>query len=284
MRRNREVLFGGVGLLLLGSTMAAARTPVLSTFLVLQTSPVLLDLALSDQEPRHPPPPAGPPPGRPPWAEDGKPPGGPPGPPGAGWLALLPRIEERRPELAERIRGLHTLAPRRFEGVMFEGLLLHLEQIVGEAEHALAAAPTDTQPEPPEPPGPGPHGPGHARPGPPPLPPELRGRQAELERQHQELERRSQELARMAREQQERQPDAPQVEALRNELRQAINAQFAVRTELRKLELERIERELRMLQGALERTQRDLERRARQQADIAERRLRQLLGGDPSDW
>jgi len=201
---------------------------------------------------------------------------------------LLQMVIAQRPELGERLQKLAERARGRLPGLLREALLLHFEQVLDDAEHALERPETmPAEPMPPEgPPGLGPPPFGlHRPPGFEGMPPELRGRIRELEQKQGELERRAQELARQVREARDRHPDAPDAaKDQRAELNRVVGEQFEVRTALRKLEVERIGRELKMMREALERVQKDLQEREAERGSIVERRVKQLLGEDASDW
>jgi hypothetical protein len=98
------------------------------------------------------------------------------------------------------------------------------------------------------------------------------------------LEARSHELAGRLREL--RAGDAPpeERERARDELAAVVNEQFEVRSELRKVELERVERELQKLRQVMENIHHDLEQRERDRESIIQRRIQQLLGEDAGGW
>ena len=71
---------------------------------------------------------------------------------------------------------------------------------------------------------------------------------------------------------------------MREELTRVLNDQFDVRSELRRFELQRVERELARLRAAIERLQNDSDRRNRERGAIIERRIDQLLEDRASGW
>ncbi len=195
---------------------------------------------------------------------------------GAPPLGPLPRLlAERRPEFAERLERLRARAPRRFAEVLVEVLLPRIEEALNEAERA----PDEAQMPGPEGLG-GPRAPHPPRPPgmerPEALPPEAVTRLRELLERDGRLEVRSRELADALRPPRVRDLPADKVESMRTELNQVVKDQFDVRSELRKAELQRLERELDRIRELLERTQRELERRERERDTIIESRLRQF--------
>lgn len=257
------------------------------------------DAAAQDQPPPQPPPPqvrpdqpAGPPPAqrpeRPPQAS-GPQPERPPLPnvePGAREpdlpgpaQALLRMVRAHRPELAERLARLARQSPDRFHEVLVEALISRLESALDE---------TEAEPGPPGRPERGPRSPVRPRPGPAepggPPPGDVLPRVRELEERHGELERQSQELARQMRELGEGADAEVRHAALREQLVRVVNEQFEVRTQLRHMELERMQRELHRIQEMVERLQGQLERRERERPAITERRIGQLLGEDAAGW
>ena len=253
--------------------------------------PTAPDRPAMNQPPPEPPrpPPAEPGPGmpdgpRPPGVPGVEPPGG-PRPPIAPFDPLLRLIAERRPELAERLERLRRESPRRLREVVLDALTSRLEEALNEAERS---------PERPI----GPRGEGReARGGPgerlgaaaqrergPAERPEFRQRMRELEEQHEQLERQSQELAQQLREQRTGGAAAGELDRLREELTGVVKHQFEVRTELRKAELQRIERELQRMREMVEKLQRELEQREKEREAIIQKRIDQLLGQDRTGW
>lgn len=200
------------------------------------------------------------------------------GPPLMDWL--LPAIAERRPELARKLARLRRESPERFRRLLADALITRLEQ-AAEREERRPFPPGEPRRPPGEPdwdePG------GHELPG--PLA-EIERQFRELERQNVELERRSIELAERYREIREHGgPEREaQLEQIRHELAETVERHFEVRTELRRLEFRRVEREFDRLRGVLEQIRHDLERRERARPAIIERRIGQLVGEDPESW
>ena len=108
----------------------------------------------------------------------------------------------------------------------------------------------------------------------------------ELHRHNEELERRSMETAHRFRELRGR--DEPELQHERQELRrrieETVEEHFNQRTELRRIELRRVEMELDRVREMLERIRHDLERREGARGVIIERRLNQLLGEGGEGW
>ena len=194
---------------------------------------------------------------------------------------LLPLIAERHPELAERLARMRQGSPERFHRLLADALILRLEETL--AREGRGPFPPDRRPMP-DPPG-LPRWEGeereahqHQR--------ALEREMDELHRRDEELERRSVELARRHRELRERRE--PELEAecdeARHHLERGVHEHFEVRTELRRIELRRVELELDRLRGMVERIREDLERREHARDVIMERRVRQLLGEDAESW
>jgi len=116
------------------------------------------------------------------------------------------------------------------------------------------------------------------------MPPEMRARVRELEEQHARLEERVRELMARLHGPQGTDMSSDERAALREELAKVLNEQFDTRTELRKLELQRMEQELNRLREMLEKRRKDFEARERERSTIIERRTKQLLGEDPAEW
>lgn len=237
--------------------------------------------------PPPPPPPAGPPPQPPQGPAAGPPPftGGPRGPVGLRPPpdeGLLPLIAERRPDLAERLEHLRRRAPERFRMALVEALLPQLDEVLRRLEEAGLPPGPPRMVAPPEPSRP-PHGGPPRPPGPEPMPPEMRARVRELEEQHARLEERVRELTARLRGPQGTDISSEERAALREELAKVLNEQFDTRTELRKLELQRMEQELNRLREMLDKRRKDFEARERERSTIIERRTKQLLGEDPAE-
>ncbi|MFQ5807101.1 MAG: hypothetical protein ACE5I3_11695, partial [Phycisphaerae bacterium] len=198
---------------------------------------------------------------------------------------LLPLIAERRPDLAERLKRLRERSPEEFRRVLVDALAMRLEEALERGEPRFFG-----RGGPPRGPRPlarlaGPksgereremHGQNRA----------LEREAGELHRRNEELERRSHELAQRFRELRERRD--PELEPERDEVRhliaQTVEEHFNVRTELRRIELRRVEMELDRLREMVERIRHDLERREDARGPIIERRLRQLLGEEHEGW
>jgi hypothetical protein len=189
--------------------------------------------------------------------------------------ALLRAIAQERPELAERLRRLWRESPEKFREVVVRSLAAQLEVALDEAERVPAR------------PGPAGRPPGE-RPPRPAGPAEEDERQLrqrrELEQRHEQLEDRTRDLVNRLRQLRAEGGPAEASEGTERELREVVNAQFEVRTQLRRLELERIEQNLRRLQQMLERMRQGLEHRERARGAIIDRRVEQLTGEGLGDW
>lgn len=187
---------------------------------------------------------------------------------------LLRAIDEQNPDLARRLHTLREQSPERFHRVLLEALMFRLEEALDVEEARTDESPsTEATPRPPRSPHPG---------GAPPRPTrEEEERRHELVRRQDELDRRSHELAADIR------SDATASagrRALLDELERVVSEHFEVRTQLRRMELEAIERELQHLREVLERMRSGMEHREKQRDAIIERRVRQLAGDDVADW
>lgn len=195
---------------------------------------------------------------------------------------LLRYLRERRPDLADRLERLRERDPERFRRVILDAFVLRLEEVLAEHELEGPRLPRESRgPEggrPPVAPGPGEFPPGPAGQPVPPAPDEFAPRVQELHRRHDELEMRSRELGERCRRARIDQAPPEERERLRAELERTVNEQFDVRTELRHIDLQRIERELQRLHERVESLRRELERRQRERGAIIERRIDQLLG------
>jgi hypothetical protein len=180
-------------------------------------------------------------------------------------------LAEHRPELAERLERVRREDPKRFERILMEALAPRIERALDEeAERPL-----------------GPRGgllPPGERPAPPPEQAEFEQRMRALHEEEEHLERHSQELAQRLRELRRDDPNPEAREGLRRELIETIQRHFDVRGELRRAEVQQMERELRNLHERLERLQQDLERRAEQREVIVRRRAHELLGEEGAGW
>jgi hypothetical protein len=208
---------------------------------------------------------------------------------------IMPLVGERHPELAERLRRLRQRSPEEFRRVLADALAVRLDEALN--QHGDRPVPPRWRER-------GSQFPGRTeeirterlvrRSGRPerevprhhePLE-ALEREMQELHRHNEELERRSVELAQRFNELRER--EGPESEEARARVRRAIEEtteeHFNVRTELRRIELRRIETELDRLHGMLERIRQDLERREHSRGVIIERRLHQLLGDDGESW
>jgi len=182
--------------------------------------------------------------------------------------AMLNVIEQRRPELAQRLRELRERSPEKFHAVLLDALMLRLETVLNEemddatGEGRMPARPGGERPAP-------------ERPGQPPeRVRELQQKQAELEQRSRELSEKLRSLA----------ADSPERKQGREDLQRVLNEQFEVRSNLRRFEIERVERELEHLRGAVERLRADLTTREKERAAIIDRRMEQLVGEKASDW
>ena len=189
---------------------------------------------------------------------------------------LLPLIAKDHPELARRLIDLRDNAPEEFERVLSDALAMRFEEALERA--GRRSEPVGGQRPPGRPDWDDPESPEqHAR---------FEREMRELHGQNEELERRSVELARRYRELRERREPGLQaeVEEVRASIERTANEHFDVRTELRAIELRRVEMELDRLRQMVERIREDLERREQARDSIMERRLRQLLGEEGDDW
>ncbi|MBU0618479.1 MAG: hypothetical protein KKI02_12245 [Planctomycetes bacterium] len=194
---------------------------------------------------------------------------------------LLPLIAQDHPDLAHRLVQLRDKAPQEFERVLGDALAIRFEE---------ALARRGQRPMPPGGPQPS-DGPG----GPEWVDPQLRSdpvaqffahKTRELERRNEELERRSMELVERYNEQRQRcEPEAHvERDELRRRIEETVAEHFNVRTELREIELRRVEMELDRLRQMVERIRDDVKRREQARGSITERRLRQLLGEEGGAW
>jgi hypothetical protein len=230
-------------------------------------------------------PPGGPPPATPPYGR-GRPLEARRVPPLLGMAErLLPLIAERHPELAEKLRQLRERSPEEFRRVLADAVALRLEEALERSEHRrFGPDQPSAGPRPPEPPG-RPRWGEHER----EMPEEhmaLERETQELHRRNEGLEHRSHELAERFRElRQRRDPELePERDEVRHQIERAVEEHFDVRTELRRIELRRVEMELDRLREVVERIRHDLDRREQGRGPIIEQRLRQLLGKEGEDW
>jgi len=179
---------------------------------------------------------------------------------------MLNVIEQRRPDLGRRLRELRERSPEKFHAVLLDALMLRLETVLNEE----VDDPTGGRL-----PRPGGEGPAPEHPGQPPE------RVRDLEQKQVELERRSRELSEKLR---GLAVDSPERKQGREELQRVLNEQFEVRSNLRRFEIERVERELGQLRAAVERLRADLATREKERAAVIERRMEQLIGEKASDW
>lgn len=189
---------------------------------------------------------------------------------------LLPLLAEEHPDLARRLVEMRDKAPEEFERVLADALAIRFEEALERAGRRPESV-------------------GGQRPSGRPDwdDSESREHHARFEREmrelhgrNEELERRSVELARRYRELRERrEPELhAELEEIRALIERTANEHFDVRTELRAIELGRVEMELDRLRQMVERIRDDLERREQARDSIMERRLRQLLGEQGDDW
>lgn len=237
------------------------------------------------------------------------------------WEALRRRIAERRPELAERIEELLRRSPDRIEELLAEALLSRNAERAGSrtffrpgrGQAGVPRAPRDDGVRPPTqneprswrsrtrgrgvavPPGRAPAAErvwrgGRGMRNPTPWesagPDDSRAllRLGKILERHQELEKNSRSAARQLRAAlRVREGGDERSDKLRARLEQIINKQFDTRTEMRHVELERIESQLRQLQESLERLRSDFERRQSERGTIVERRIRELADQGAGD-
>lgn len=193
------------------------------------------------------------------------------------WAPLMRILAERRPELADRLERMRRQDPELFERVLMEAFMPRLERALDEAEADIKRH----RPRGPEQPG-GPHD--LRRPDQPRPEREFEHHTRELHERQEKLEMRSHELAEKLKRLRHEDAEPEARTALREELTGAVNEQFEVRTELRGLELQRIERELQRLHENVEKMRGDFERRQLERESIIEQRVRQLLGDDFGGW
>jgi len=190
---------------------------------------------------------------------------------------LLRMIHQHRPELAERLERLRKESPERFREVVLDAMIFRLEAALDEGEHPGGPPPGH--------PGPGREGqrmgPGQRRPHPAE---QMHIRIREMEERHEHLEQQSHELAHHLREIREQQASKEDIERAHGKLAAVVNQQFDLRSELRRTELERVQRELEQLRRMVEKMERQLDRRAGERDVIIERRINQLLGEDFAGW
>lgn len=219
------------------------------------------------------------------------------------WSSLLRNVKRRRPELAGRLNELLKKDSKRFEDVLMQALMRQIEQSLDreerrESERAETAPKRVREREwaqrPPQPP----RGRVRAQRTPPPprepaqaqrpqrrpaAEPRLEIRREAFTRRLKELHRRdddseikSRELATELR-RRIRGGEAPQgPDRMREHLRETVGEHFELRSELRRLDLTRIEAELARLKEAVNKLRTELELRSRERGAIIERRIRQL--------
>lgn len=198
----------------------------------------------------------------------GGPPGGPDGDMGPlGPDPLLRAIRERNPELAQRLERLRHDDPRRFNDIMVNAVLLNIEDQLSATERA------DRQE----------HDAAAGGPGERADRPEAR-RVAELQGEQEQLEQHSRELAQRLRALRDKPDAGDEIEAVRAELQKAVERQFEVRTALRELEVQRIERELQDLQRVVTRMREELKHRWELRDRIIHQRMEDLLRRDGAGW
>ncbi len=190
---------------------------------------------------------------------------------------MLRRIEQNDPKLAERLRMLDEQRPGIIVDIIVDALMPRLAN----AMDAAAANPAlPTRPPPPghgpRPEFDGPEGgrrpppgepPPHRPPGPPPYAPiskELKDRLDELDRQMNEV------LGELRALDKDPGGAGDARLPLEEELREIVAAQFEARGEIRRTELQWLEREIQRIRG-------ELEHRAAEREKIIERRMQHLL-------
>jgi hypothetical protein len=231
------------------------------------------------QAPGDPPP--GPParPPRPRRAPDAGPP-----PPGDLGDQIIHLLLERRPELGRKLADLRERSPEQFEDVLADALAARLGEALDRAERA-----PDRPRAPRGRPGvPRAGEPGWPGGGPPPAGPraeagprDMRARAEPLRARQRELQALVDTLVTQLQALRRHEADADEKGSsereLMSRLERAVNDEFDVRTELRRLELERIERELDRLQQSVSRIRDELSERERGRGVIIERRMRELV-------
>lgn len=211
------------------------------------------------------------------------------------WSSLLRNVKRRRPELAGRLNELLKKNPKRFEDVVMQALMRQIEESLGRQERRdrerADRAPrrgsergrAERRPRPPREPAQAqrPQRPPGRRPAAEPRV-EIRReaftrRLADLRRRNDDSEIESRELATELR-RRIRGGEGPRgPERMRAHLRKTVGEHFELRSELRRLDLVRIETELARLQEAVNRLRSELELRSHERRGIIERRIRQLI-------
>lgn len=194
------------------------------------------------------------------------------------WSSLLRNFKRRRPELAGRLNELLKKNPKRFEDVLMRALMRQVEGSLDrhegrEGERAerepRRARERERARRPPR-----------RRPAAEPRAGIRREaftqRLEELRRRNDDSEVKSRELATELR-RRIRGGEGPRgPERMREHLRETVGEHFELRSELRRLDLTRIEAELARLREAVNRLRSELELRSRERGAIIERRIRQL--------
>ena len=197
---------------------------------------------------------------------------------------IIPLLETDHPELAKRLEEIKEESPEQYERLIADALALRLQDALDRE-----AAPHPDAPPNPDAPGLRLPGRGIGRRWDAPVLPEdqkLNETVRALQQHDVELERKTQEITERYRQGVQNRENPLNDEArnaLRNELKQIVAQHFEVRTELRRTELRRFERELRRLRDAIERIQMDLDKRETAREIILDRRVSQLLGDQETE-
>jgi hypothetical protein len=203
------------------------------------------------------------------------------------WSSLLRGVKERRPELAKRLGEMLKDNPKHFEDVLMRALMGQIENALERQERGGRgrlgrSAATPREPSRAE----RPRRPERARrPERRRLPAEPREERAretftrrigELRALHRDREAESRKLASQLRNRLRADVRPRDQENLRGRLRDTVREHFELRSELRRIDLSRIESELARLREAVEQLRIELEHRQRERGAIIERRIREL--------
>ena len=191
---------------------------------------------------------------------------------------LLGVIREHHPDLARRLYDVQQRSPEEFERLLADALAIRLR---GALERLDETGDRPTRGERAERPGRDPlhlGPPGRPEDVPPPIR-ELDRETRELTNRNDEIQQRTLELVdeygRLGESEEATEADRT---ALRDRLKSTINEHFEVRSELRRIELRRIEFELSHLGRMVDGLRQELKTRDELRESIIERRLRLLLG------
>lgn len=200
------------------------------------------------------------------------------------WSSLLRGVKERRPELAERLNKMLKNNPKHLEDVLMRALMGQLESALERQERGERGA-ADRSPRPardrvrPERPERARRPERHRTPA---RPREERAREAlasrigELRAMHLDREVESRRLASELRKRLHVALRPRDQENLRVRLHETVSEHFELRSELRRIDLSRIEDELARLREAVEQLRVELEHRQRERGAIIKRRIREL--------